>query len=146
MIDDILLLRRFVADRSEAAFAELVRRHLHLVYFAALRRTHGDTHRAADIAQRVFVTLARKASMLTRHPTLTGWLYTATQLAVSEDNRALWRRQQREQEAHAMNEARSESPREPQWEQVRPVLDDALQSLAPRDRDAVLLRFFEGRP
>jgi hypothetical protein len=32
------------------------------------------------------------------------------------------------------------------WEQLRPVLDEAMDELAPQDREAVLLRFFEGRP
>ncbi len=145
-MDDTLLLRRFVADRSEAAFAELVRRHLNLVYFTALRRTHGDAHRAEDVTQRVFTTLARKAPALTGHPALTGWLYTTTQFAAREENRAAWRRQQRETEAHAMNEISANRGREPAWEQVRPLIDDALAQLGPRDREALLLRFFENQP
>ena len=45
MLDDRQLLRRYVADGSEAAFGELVARYVNLVYSAALRRT-GDTHLA----------------------------------------------------------------------------------------------------
>lgn len=41
MLDDQQLLRGFVKDGSEAAFTELVTRHVNLVYSAALRRT-GD--------------------------------------------------------------------------------------------------------
>jgi hypothetical protein len=37
MIDDTELLRSFCTDRSEEAFAELVRRNLSLVYAVALR-------------------------------------------------------------------------------------------------------------
>jgi hypothetical protein len=40
--NDIELLRRYVFERSEAAFADLVRQHIALVYSAALRRTHGN--------------------------------------------------------------------------------------------------------
>ena len=58
MADDAELIRRYAEQRSEAAFAELVRRHLGLVYSAALRRLGGDAHGAADVAQVVFVKLA----------------------------------------------------------------------------------------
>src|SRR5271169_5586876 len=51
MNDDAALLRSYADEGSEAAFAELVRRHVDLVYGAALRRTGGDPHRAADVAQ-----------------------------------------------------------------------------------------------
>src|SRR5882724_9771270 len=48
MMNDSELLRRYAEDASEEAFAELVRRHLHLVYAAAWRQT-GDAHRAEDV-------------------------------------------------------------------------------------------------
>ncbi len=51
MNDDAHLLRRFAEDRDQTAFDELVRRHLDLVYGAALRRMGGNVHRAADVAQ-----------------------------------------------------------------------------------------------
>ena len=66
MSDDREFLRRFVERRSDEAFAELVRRHLNLVYFSALRRTNGDTHLARDISQIVFITLAQNAASLQR--------------------------------------------------------------------------------
>jgi hypothetical protein len=81
MTDDATLLQRYARDRSEAAFGELVQRHLTLVYSAALRRTDGDAHRARDVAQIVFTALARDAVRLVRHAALTGWLYAATRNA-----------------------------------------------------------------
>lgn len=45
MSADTELLRRYVDERSEAAFAELARLHVNLVYFAALRQVGGDAHR-----------------------------------------------------------------------------------------------------
>lgn len=144
-MDDTLLLRRYVNERSEKAFAELVHRHLNLVYFAALRRVQGDTHRAEEIAQNVFARLARKAATLTGHPVLTGWLYRSALLAAGEAMRAEVRRREREQKAHAMNELLADSPRDANWDEVRPVIDDALRELGTRDQEAVLLRFFENR-
>ena len=55
MHDDIELLRRFAKEGSQAAFAELVRRRVNLVYAAALRQTGGDAHLAQDVTQRVFL-------------------------------------------------------------------------------------------
>ena len=49
--NDSELLRRYLHDRSEAAFAELVRRHIDLVYSSALRQVSGDVHAAQDVAQ-----------------------------------------------------------------------------------------------
>lgn len=141
---DTTLLRRYAEERSEAAFTELVSRHLPLVYHAALRQTHGDEHHAREVAQTVFTRLSAKAAALTQHPTLTGWLYTATLNAVREARRADARRQHREQQAFAMSQIDS-SP-QANWEYVRPVIDDALAELDPRDREAVLLRFFQSRP
>ena len=50
MMDDRQLLRRYADESSEAAFGELVARHVNLVYSAALRRTDGDVHLAQDVA------------------------------------------------------------------------------------------------
>jgi hypothetical protein len=55
-------------------------------------------------------------------------------------------RRLREAKAHLMQEI-SSSPETPaDWEQLRPVLDDVMEELAERDREAVLLRFFAGQP
>jgi hypothetical protein len=53
MSDDATLLRRYAEERSETAFAELVHRHIGLVYGAALRQPRGATHPAEDVTQSV---------------------------------------------------------------------------------------------
>jgi RNA polymerase sigma factor (sigma-70 family) len=146
MTDDATLLRRFAEDRSEEAFTEVVHRHLNLVYSAALRKTNGDSHLAEDVSQKVFTLLAQKAGTLARHPALIGWLYTTTHFTAAKTVRAERRRQAREQEAHAMQDPFSSRPPGADWAQLRTVLDDAMHQLRERDREAVLLRFFEGRP
>jgi len=84
MMDDATLLRRFAADRSEEAFAELVRRHLNLVYSVALRKVGGDVHFAEDATQNVFSALAHHAASLTNRPVLTSWLYTTAHFTAAK--------------------------------------------------------------
>lgn len=64
--DDAALLRRFAECRAQEAFAEIVRRHVDVVYSAALRRVSGDTHLAQDVVQSVFAGLACRAAVLLR--------------------------------------------------------------------------------
>ena len=145
-MDDITLLRRYAHERAEDAFAELVRRHVNLVYFAALRQCAGNAAQAEEVAQSVFTDLARNAARLADRPVLTGWLYTSTRFAAAKARRTEARRRVREQEAYAMQEIeRSETSKAAEWERLRPVVDDALHALDETDREAVLLRFFEGR-
>ena len=146
MTDDAALLRRFAAQRRDEDFAELVRRHLGLVYRAALCRTNGDAHLAEDVAQQVFVTLARSAAEVQHHAVLAGWLYVATRNAAANAMRTEQRRRVREQEAHAMIDPPSSPDPQIDWEQLRPELDRVMDELPERDRHAVLLRFFANQP
>jgi RNA polymerase sigma factor (sigma-70 family) len=140
------LLRQFVRDGSEGAFTEILRRHVDLVHSAALRQVGLDAPAAEEITQAVFTDLARKASRLVGHPSLTGWLYTSTRMAAAEHRRSEARRTAREKAAHAMSQLLSNDGTEPDWNRLRPVLDEAMHDLDEADREAVLLRFFEKRP
>lgn len=142
--NDINLLRRYVSERSEDAFTELVRQRIGLVYSAALRQLGGDTHLAEEVTQSVFTDLACKAPSLTRHSSLAGWLYTSTRYAAVAVRRANARRSNREQEAHAMSQVLQSVG--PTWEEIRPILDEAMHDLKAADREAVLLRFFDQLP
>jgi RNA polymerase sigma factor (sigma-70 family) len=142
MLDDQQLLRRY-ADGSDAAFTELVARYLPLVYSAALRQTDGAAHLAEDAAQQVFSDLARKSGSLPGGTVLAGWLHRATRFAVRQLLRTERRRQVREEEYCSMKTTDPDT--DPDWEQVRPWLDEALDQMNALDRDALLLRFFEQR-
>jgi RNA polymerase sigma factor (sigma-70 family) len=143
MIDDQHLLRRYATEGDEAAFGELVARHVDLVYSVALREVGTDAHLAQDVAQLVFVDLARKARWLSCNIVLAGWLHRATRYAARQTLRSERRRRAREQHAVVMNETTSHS--EADWQQIRPVLDDALDRLNRADRDALVLRYFSQR-
>src|SRR6266516_1741388 len=145
MDTDNQLLESYAGKGSESAFRKLVDRHINLVYSAALRETKGDVSLAEDITQAVFAELARRATQLVRHPALAGWLYTCVRRMAANVRRAQDRRQRREQEALTLNELLGSEPTDPLWQEVRPLLDDAMHDLNEEDRAVVVLRFFEGR-
>ena len=140
--DDSALLRQYLEDHSDAAFAALATRHVNLVYSVALRHV-GDPHQAEEITQAVFILLARKAAQLRHDKALSSWLFQATRLTASNFVRGETRRHRREQEAH-MQAVLDESGNDV-WRQIAPLLDSAVGSLSEKDRQAVVLRFYEGR-
>ncbi len=144
MTDDAELLRRYAEEGDEQALAAWVRANLGLVYAAALRRLGGDSHGAADVAQQVFVAATRDAARLARHASVTGWLYAATRNAVLNLMRDELRRKQRERAAGELART-DQADGTAEWERLKPVLDAAMDELGDPDREAVLLRFFEGR-
>lgn len=141
-LDDFELLRRYAEDASEEAFAELVNRHVDHVYSAALRETR-EPHQASDLTQAVFILLARKGRQLRGGGSLSGWLFQTVRYAARNARRAAWRRERYEQEAAAMIPTGPNPDPDSLWEQLAPLLNDAVASLSAGDRDVVALRFFE---
>src|SRR5690349_5832540 len=101
-LNDYELLRRYVDERSERAFAQLVERYAGIVYSAALRQMRGDAHRAEDVTQQVFITLATKAHRLqSTGGLLSGWLLTTTRYVCCNITKMEVRRRQHERNAAA---------------------------------------------
>jgi len=145
-LTDNQLLEAWAARRSDPAFSELVRRYVDLVHSAALRQVGGPPL-ADDVAQAVFLVLARKAASLRRTTALAGWLYRTTRLTALGSIRSDARRRQREREAAAMNSTTHALDSENStWTQVAPLLDEAMATLPESDRNALLLRFFQAKP
>lgn len=142
---DTELLRRYAEEKFQAAFAELVRRRVDLVFSVALRQCGGDAQLAEDVTQKVFIDLARKASALAAHAVLSGWLYRSAQFAASDAVRSERRRRRREQESHSMQPITKDEGEPADWDKLRPLLDEAMARLDRADRDAVALRFLENR-
>jgi RNA polymerase sigma factor (sigma-70 family) len=143
MPSDAELLLSYARERSESAFAELVRSHIDLVYSAAARRVGGNPHAAKEVTQTVFMAMARHAEKLSRHPALVAWLHASTRNAAANLRRREHRRELQKQQVHAMQELQTAGNFAPEWQAVRGVVDEALDELSESDRQAILLRFFE---
>jgi RNA polymerase sigma factor (sigma-70 family) len=141
-MDDIELLRDYAKGRSEAAFTTLVERYIALVYSAAVRQVR-NPHLAEEVTQAVFMILASKARTIRNETPLSGWLYRATRFVSADVLKNQYRRQLREKQATEMQMTTADD--DPLWEQVSPLLDEAMAGLSSKDRDAVLLRFFENK-
>jgi RNA polymerase sigma factor (sigma-70 family) len=148
---DLELLARYARHHAEDAFAELVHRHLGLVFSAALRQVRSQ-QLAEEVAQSVFTDLSRQADRLSPDTILTAWLYQITRRTAIDVVRREARRQLREQasqEFDAMNASTLSPqhlmPEDADWTHIEPLLDEAMAALEDSDRTAVLLRYFENK-
>ncbi|MBN1257775.1 MAG: sigma-70 family RNA polymerase sigma factor [Planctomycetes bacterium] len=147
-MDDQQLLQDYAKNHSEAAFAKLVERHIDLVHTAALRQVH-DHDLAEDVTQAVFLLLAQRAKNLNRSnslkgTSLPGWLFITTRYTAANALKQRRRRMQYEKEAALASTEITEG--ESLWERITPHLDIAITSLSTKERDAVLLHYFEDKP
>jgi len=145
MTDDMDLVRAYAVGQSEPAFAELVARHVNLVYSAGLRQT-GDPHLAEEITQAVFILLARKAGALGPDTILPSWLHRTAGFVAADAVKARQRRARRELEAVMQSLLNEPSPCTAElWPHIAPLLDRAVAGLKEPDRHAIVLRYFENR-
>ncbi len=135
------MLTEYAETGSEAAFAQLVARHIDLVYSAAVRLLESDAPLAQDVAPVVFTDLARKAPTLSGEVLLGGWLHRHTCFVVGTLKRSERRCRSRERKAIEMNSLQDHSAEN--LAHVRPILDEAINEFGAEDRTAILLRFFE---
>jgi RNA polymerase sigma factor (sigma-70 family) len=140
--DDHVCLRKYVESQSDEAFAALVTRHVNLVYSVARRQT-GNPHDAEEITQAVFIILARKAGQLRQERALSSWLFQTTRLITTNFVRGNVRRRHREEEASMQSV--SDELKSDAWPKVAPLLDTAVAGLREKDRQAIILRYYEGR-
>src|SRR5262245_53204145 len=135
------LVGAFVATRSEAAFAALLRRHGPMV-LGVCRRVLGNPHDAEDAFQATFLVLARKAARLRDRPLLSRWLYGVAQRTARKALTARARRARHEREAAAP------APRDPLAElsvrEAQRLVDQELARLPGKYQAPLLLCCLEG--
>ncbi len=136
------LIREYAQDGSEGAFASLVQRHLDLVFATALRGVN-DERVAQEVAQNVFIALARKAAWLGSEISVAGWLHKTALLEVRQHWRGELRRQRREQTAVELGTLMKDD--DSLLKALSAELDEGLLELREADRQALMLRYFEGR-
>ena len=143
---DAQFLSEYAQNGTESAFAEIVTRHTNLVYSCALRQV-GSPDIAAEIAQNVFLGLARGARTLSpkldQYASLAGWLCRSTRNLSLNFRRDEFRRQSRERQA--MDTLNPASETTVDWERLRPMLDEAMSTLSEPDYDALVMRFFQNQ-
>ncbi len=141
---DFEWLQQFSRAGNQSAFRDLVRRHIDLVFATALRKV-GDAGGAEEISQNVFGVLARKAWQFAPDDSLPAWLHKTALLESQAWQRGEMRRRQREQAAAELGTTMKTPDAEPAFRALVPLLDEALLSLREKDREALLLRFYESQ-
>lgn len=145
---DWQLLREYVHQGSQAAFAALVERHINFVYSTCLREVHNAAV-AEDVTQVVFLILARKAPSLRETGTLAGWLYKTSCFTAKNALRQEVRRRRHEMSSmqELIDETATPHGQTPDsgWEQLEELLHEALSTLNSDQRNVIFLRFFEGK-
>jgi RNA polymerase sigma-70 factor (ECF subfamily) len=140
LLGDRELLARFLADRDEAAFEEVVARHGPMVR-AVCRRVLGPSIDADDAFQAAFLVLLRRARSIRRADLLAGWLCAVAYRTARQALRRRSRRRARERLVDELPEpARPDDPPK-DW---LPLFDDALQRLPAKYRDPVVLCELQG--
>jgi RNA polymerase sigma factor (sigma-70 family) len=140
-LSDHQLLERFAAERDEAAFSLLVRRHGPMV-LGVCRRVLGHEQDAEDVFQAAFQILARRAGAI-RQADVGGFLYrVAYHLAIRARGDSSKRRRR---EQRAETSAAPDLMTEVTWREVRQVVDEELQRLSEALRSALVLCYLEGK-
>src|SRR5262245_48114117 len=143
MRTDDQLIAEYRASRSPQAFTEIVHRHAAMVLRTCMRLV-GNVHEAEDVLQAVFLVLAQRPE--TVRGSLGGWLHEVARRTGCKVVRARVRRNRHEAAAAQQTAARQAGvavvERGPDLQQD---LDDALARLPTRLREAVILRYLEGR-
>src|SRR5262245_44728460 len=135
-LPDDQLLRRFAAQRDEAAFAALLERHAPMVLGVCQSVLH-NLHDAEDAFQAAFLLLARKAGSIHRREAVSGWLYrVAYRLAVRAQANAARRRIH---ERRAVTMPSTDPVLDLSLREVRAVLFEELERLPEQYRAPLVL-------
>jgi RNA polymerase sigma factor (sigma-70 family) len=141
-ISDGQLLTRFIAERDEAAFSALVRRHGPMV-LGVCRRILGNAHDTDDAFQATFLVLVQKARSVLNHEAIGSWLHTVACRSAQQAKVRNMRRQHRERVVDGLPHALVPPPEPNDWQ---PLVDEEVRRLPEKYRSAIVLCDLEGRP
>jgi RNA polymerase sigma factor (sigma-70 family) len=139
--EDVELLRRFITNRDEQAFEDLVRRHGPMV-LGVCQRVLSSTEDIEDAFQATFLVLVRRAGTIRKTASLASWLHGVAHRVALESRRRGGRRRTHEQRA-AIDEAAT-SLVDPAGAELRGVLDEELSRLPEKYRAPLVLHYLEG--
>jgi RNA polymerase sigma factor (sigma-70 family) len=136
------LLGRFRADRDEAAFRALVRRHGSMV-FDVCRNVLGNEADADDAFQATFLVLAQKAAFIRKEASLASWLFgVASRIALTAQRNST--RRQKYQSCRS-DQRTAQAPDESTWREVQQVLYEELNKISKCYRTPLVLCYLEGK-
>jgi len=135
---DSTLLERWRYQRDSDAFNALVDRYGSLVYGACLRVLR-NPEAASDATQESFAALARVATPDIRN--LAAWLHGVATKHSLLSIRTEARRRSRELQ-YAQTADHTETP---SWDDISPLIDEAIAELPDRYKTVILAHFFERR-
>jgi RNA polymerase sigma factor (sigma-70 family) len=136
------LLRQFVEDHDEAAFAAIVQRQGPLV-LGVCRRLLRNEHHAEDACQATFLILARKASTIRKRESLGSWLHGVACRVARKLQADIKRRAAKD--LTAADVAGPDTTGEITWREGLVVLDEELSRLPATYRSALILCYLQGR-
>jgi RNA polymerase sigma factor (sigma-70 family) len=139
---DAQLLECFIANREEAAFETLVRRHGPMV-LGVCRRLLRCPFDVDDAFQATFLVLVRKAASVVPRELLPNWLYGVAYQTAVRARSLMAKRHRRERQVTEMVEAQVAPPSP--WEELEPLLDQELSRLGDKYRVAIVLCDLEGK-
>lgn len=143
-MEDMQLLQEYAQSGNQCAFEQLVTRHIDWVYSVCLRGVK-DRHLAEDVAQAVFIILARKAKSMAPNTILRGWLFKAARFAVADALKKQNRHKRHLQRAAELSMGDLNPHDEASWSRLAPALEEAVACLGEKDRQAIMLRFYESK-
>lgn len=145
MKDDAALLVRYARDGDDAAFAEVVRRHMGWTYAVALRRVAGDRPLAEEVVQTVFGALAREPRSFDEQRQLGPWLHRSVVFASAKAVRTEVRRRRKMEHLMSREAIGSGEDEGMDREAAAAALDEILDRAKASERAVLTLHFFENR-
>jgi RNA polymerase sigma factor (sigma-70 family) len=141
-VSDAELLGRFVRQRDEAAFADLMARHGPMV-FGVCRHLLRHVQDAEDAFQATFLVLARKAGQIGRREMLANWLYGVAVRVAARARRTATRRHTHE--ITDMERVAAATGGSSEATDLSATVTEVVQRLPAKYRGPIILCYLEGR-